>query len=88
MLAGAGYAAYQHPNEQRVGLRLLGLLHPAADGLKTVFKEDFIPPERRPAAAQPGAVHLVLPGAGRARRHPVRATRSASAPTPTGSIDI
>ena len=30
--------------DERVGLRLLGLLHPAADGLKTAFKEDFIPP--------------------------------------------
>jgi NADH-quinone oxidoreductase subunit H len=28
---------------ERVGLRLLGLLHPAADGLKTAFKEDIIP---------------------------------------------
>ncbi len=29
--------------EERVGLRLAGLLHPAADGLKTMFKEDFVP---------------------------------------------
>ncbi|HWA77789.1 MAG TPA: complex I subunit 1 family protein [Polyangiaceae bacterium] len=41
---GAGYAAYVIRNEPRVGLRLFGLLHPAADGLKTIFKEDFIPP--------------------------------------------
>jgi len=44
VLFGAGYAAYSIRNEPRVGLRLLGLLHPAADGLKTIFKEDFIPP--------------------------------------------
>jgi NADH-quinone oxidoreductase subunit H len=30
--------------DERIGLRLAGLLHPAADGLKTAFKEDFIPP--------------------------------------------
>lgn len=42
-LFGAGYAAMRFQHE-RAGFRLLGLLHPAADGLKTVFKEDFIPP--------------------------------------------
>jgi len=41
---GALYAAYSIRNEPRIGLRLAGLLHPAADGLKTIFKEDFIPP--------------------------------------------
>jgi NADH-quinone oxidoreductase subunit H len=45
ILFGAGYAAYSIRNEPRVGLRLFGLLHPAADGLKTIFKEDFIPPK-------------------------------------------
>ncbi len=45
ILFGAGYAAYSIRNEPRYGLRLAGLLHPAADGLKTIFKEDFIPPE-------------------------------------------
>ena len=45
VLFGAGYAAYSIRNEPRVGLRLIGLLHPAADGLKTLFKEDFIPPK-------------------------------------------
>lgn len=45
MVFGAGYAAYSIRKEPRVGLRLFGLLHPAADGLKTLFKEDFIPPE-------------------------------------------
>jgi len=44
ILFGAGYAAYSIRNEPRVGLRLIGLLHAAADGLKTIFKEDIIPP--------------------------------------------
>jgi NADH-quinone oxidoreductase subunit H len=30
--------------DDKVGFRLYGLLHPAADGLKTIWKEDFIPP--------------------------------------------
>jgi NADH-quinone oxidoreductase subunit H len=42
MLGGAGFMA-QNMRGQRVGLRVLGLLHPAADGLKTAFKEDIIP---------------------------------------------
>jgi NADH-quinone oxidoreductase subunit H len=44
VLFGALYAAISIKDEPRVGLRLAGLLHPAADGLKTIFKEDFIPP--------------------------------------------
>jgi NADH-quinone oxidoreductase subunit H len=45
ILFGAGYAAYSIRNEPRVGLRLLGLPHAfVADGLKTAWKEDFIPP--------------------------------------------
>lgn len=44
VIAGALYAVYSIRNEPRIGLRLAGLLHPAADGLKTIFKEDFIPP--------------------------------------------
>jgi NADH-quinone oxidoreductase subunit H len=43
-LAGAGYAVFAIRKEKRIGLRLAGLLHPAADGLKTLFKEDFVPP--------------------------------------------
>ncbi len=42
LLVGATYAALSMKGE-RVGIRLLGLLHPAADGLKTAFKEDIIP---------------------------------------------
>jgi NADH-quinone oxidoreductase subunit H len=42
MLAGAAFAALNMKGD-RVGIRLLGLLHPAADGLKTAFKEDIIP---------------------------------------------
>jgi NADH-quinone oxidoreductase subunit H len=44
VVGGAIYAFWNIRNEKRVGLRLAGLLHPAADGLKTLFKEDFIPP--------------------------------------------
>jgi NADH-quinone oxidoreductase subunit H len=45
ILFGAGYAAYSVRKEPRVGLRLLGLPHAfVADGLKTLWKEDFIPP--------------------------------------------
>ncbi|HTQ03301.1 MAG TPA: complex I subunit 1 family protein, partial [Polyangiaceae bacterium] len=45
VLFGAGYAAFAIRNEPQVGLRLLGLPHAfVADGLKTLWKEDFIPP--------------------------------------------
>jgi NADH-quinone oxidoreductase subunit H len=44
ILFGALYTVYSLHEEPRVGLRLAGLLHPAADGLKTLFKEDHIPP--------------------------------------------
>jgi len=44
IVLGAGYAAFSINREPRVGLRLFGLLHPAADGLKTLFKEDIVPP--------------------------------------------
>ena len=44
MVFGAGYAAHSIRREPRIGLRLIGLLHAAADGLKTLWKEDFIPP--------------------------------------------
>ena len=44
VLFGAGYAAYNLERTDRLGIRLAGLLHPAADGLKTLFKEDFVPP--------------------------------------------
>ncbi|HVU01545.1 MAG TPA: complex I subunit 1 family protein [Polyangiaceae bacterium] len=43
IVGGAAYAVLQM-TEEKIGLRLAGLLHPAADGLKTAFKEDFIPP--------------------------------------------
>jgi NADH-quinone oxidoreductase subunit H len=42
MVVGAGFAAINMRGE-RVGLRVLGLLHPMADGIKTAFKEDIIP---------------------------------------------
>jgi NADH-quinone oxidoreductase subunit H len=43
LFAVGGYAGYRIPSGT-VGLRFAGLLHPAADGLKFAFKEDFIPP--------------------------------------------
>ncbi len=43
MLASAGHVAAQWWGEKVVRLTLLGLLHPAADGIKTAFKADFIP---------------------------------------------
>ncbi len=43
ILAGV-YAAYAIKDEERIGIRLAGLLHPAADGLKSLWKEDHIPP--------------------------------------------
>lgn len=45
LLSTAGHVASQLWGEKVVRLRLLGLLHPAADGLKTAFKADFIPPK-------------------------------------------
>ncbi len=44
LVFAAAYAAYVLQPRRRVGIRLAGLLHPAADGLKTLFKEDFVPP--------------------------------------------
>jgi len=44
MAASAAHVAAQWWGEKEVRITLLGLLHPAADGLKTAFKADFIPP--------------------------------------------
>jgi len=44
ILFGAGYAAFMLQKAGVVRVTVAGLLHPAADGLKTAFKEDFIPP--------------------------------------------
>lgn len=43
-VGAALYAAVALAKVDRVGIRLAGLLHSAADGLKTAFKEDIIPP--------------------------------------------
>lgn len=45
LFAAAAHVAYRYSQEKTVRLTLLGLLHPAADGLKTAFKADFIPPK-------------------------------------------
>ncbi|MBN1611368.1 MAG: NADH-quinone oxidoreductase subunit H, partial [Polyangiaceae bacterium] len=44
VLGGAAYAAACVRRERRVGIRVIGLLHLLADGLKTLFKEDLVPP--------------------------------------------
>jgi NADH-quinone oxidoreductase subunit H len=44
VVGGALYLANLLAREPRIGLRLMGLLHPAADGLKSIFKEDIVPP--------------------------------------------
>lgn len=43
VLGGAVYSVLRM-TDNKIGLRLIGLLHPAADGLKTAFKEDIVPP--------------------------------------------
>ena len=44
VLGGALYAAFQLSKSPKVGLRLAGLLHPVADGIKMILKEDLVPP--------------------------------------------
>ena len=44
VVGGAAYAAFSLWKLPQVGLRLAGTLHAAADGLKTIFKEDLVPP--------------------------------------------
>ncbi len=44
VLGGALYAGFSLSKFPKVGLRLAGTLHAAADGLKTIFKEDLVPP--------------------------------------------
>lgn len=43
MVGSAAYVAFNLFPEKEVRLTLFGLLHPAADGLKTAFKNDFEP---------------------------------------------
>ena len=45
VLSGALYATAEVGRHDRVGVRLIGLLHVAADGIKSAFKEDLIPPK-------------------------------------------
>ena len=44
-VASAAHVGAALAKEKTVRVTLLGLLHPAADGLKTAFKADFIPPK-------------------------------------------
>jgi NADH-quinone oxidoreductase subunit H len=45
LLIAAGAWAFTKVPSGKVGLRLMGLLHPLADGAKMAFKEDFVPPK-------------------------------------------
>jgi NADH-quinone oxidoreductase subunit H len=45
VLGASAYGWYVIKDEKRVGIRLAGLLHPMADGLKTIVKEDLVPPK-------------------------------------------
>lgn len=45
VLGGAAYTALVLGRQDRVGVRLVGLLHVVADGIKSAFKEDLIPPK-------------------------------------------
>lgn len=45
LAAGSLHVAAQYFQQKTVRVTLLGLLHPAADGVKTAFKADFIPPK-------------------------------------------
>ena len=43
LIFSAGFYAASRLSEGKVGLRLLGMLHPLADAVKMLWKEDFIP---------------------------------------------
>ncbi len=43
IVVGASYAAGYAAKQPQVGIRLAGLLHPAADGIKSIWKEDIVP---------------------------------------------
>jgi NADH-quinone oxidoreductase subunit H len=45
VLFAVGYAVHKFVADSKGDIRLLGLLHPLADALKFIFKEDFIPPK-------------------------------------------
>ncbi len=44
VLFAVGYGVHKGIAESQGNIRLLGLLHPLADALKLIFKEDFVPP--------------------------------------------
>lgn len=61
LLLGLGlFGASQVPSG-KVGLRAYGLLHPAADGLKFIFKEDFVPPKADKLLHALGPIISVFP---------------------------
>ena len=61
-VAGGALYAVMQMKDDRIGLRLAGLLHPAADGLKFAFKEDFIPPNADKLLHALAPIISVFPG--------------------------
>jgi len=60
-LGGFGVWASMQITGEKVGLRLGGLLHPAADGIKFVMKEHFVPPNADKLLFNLGPLIAVFP---------------------------
>src|SRR5690606_10577014 len=60
-LGGFGVWASMQITGEKVGLRLAGLLHPAADGIKFVMKEHFVPPKADKLLFNLGPLIAVFP---------------------------
>ncbi|EYF07127.1 NADH-ubiquinone oxidoreductase chain H [Chondromyces apiculatus DSM 436] len=60
LLAVGGYGASRVP-DGKVAIRLAGTLHPAADALKLILKEDFVPPNGDKLLHALGPILAILP---------------------------